>query len=454
MMLTLVAFIFAIAVLVAVHEWGHFSVARACGVKVLRFSVGFGPRLASWTSTTTGTEYVVGVLPIGGYVKMLDEREGPVDDSESALAFNAKPLRSRAAIVAAGPIANLLLAVILYSVVNWIGVDQPQALLSRPSQGTVLAIAGLQGGERVVQAGYEGEELEPVQSFEKFRWWMARGALEHRNVQVEFLKPGARNTQAVVLALSEVDAPDANAQLFARIGILGPYSQAQISTILPDGAAALAQLRTGDVVLRVDQTDIVDAGQLRDMIRVSGRDAEPLPQTWQLDRGGERLTVTVKPAREREGDQYIGRIRAGIGSPLAMTTVQYGLLDGVGEALAHTWETSALTLRVLGQIVVGKASLNNLSGPITIADYAGKSAAMGPTQFLLFLALMSISLGVLNLLPLPILDGGHLMYYLWEALSGKPVTLTWTERLQKVGFVILLMMMSVAVVNDVTRLLR
>ena len=452
MMLTLVAFIFAIAVLVAVHEWGHFSVARACRVKVLRFSVGFGPRLAGWTSTTTGTEYVVGVLPIGGYVKMLDEREGPVDDSESALAFNTKPLRSRAAIVAAGPIANLLLAVILYSVVNWIGVDQPQALLARPSQGTVLAIAGLQGGERVVQAGYEGEELEPVQSFEKFRWWMARGALEHRNVQVEFLKPGARNTQAVVLALSEVDAPDANAQLFARIGILGPYSQAQISTILPDGAAALAQLRTGDVVLRVDQTDIVDAGQLRDMIRVSGRDAEPLPQTWQLDRGGERLTVTVKPAREREGDQYIGRIRAGIGSPLAMTTVQYGLLDGVGEALAHTWETSALTLRVLGQIVVGKASLNNLSGPITIADYAGKSAAMGPTQFLLFLALMSISLGVLNLLPLPILDGGHLMYYLWEALSGKPVTLT--ERLQKVGFVILLMMMSVAVVNDVTRLLR
>ena len=454
MMLTLVAFIIAIAVLVAVHEWGHFSVARACGVKVLRFSVGFGPRLAGWTSTTTGTEYVVGVLPIGGYVKMLDEREGPVDDSESALAFNTKPLRSRAAIVAAGPIANLLLAVILYSVVNWIGVDQPQALLARPSQGTVLAIAGLQGGERVVQAGYEGEELEPVQSFEKFRWWMARGALEHRNVQVEFLKPGARNTQAVVLALSEVDAPDANAQLFARIGILGPYSQAQISTILPDGAAALAQLRTGDVVLRVDQTDIVDAGQLRDMIRVSGRDAEPLPQTWQLDRGGERLTVTVKPAREREGDQYIGRIRAGIGSPLAMTTVQYGLLDGVGEALAHTWETSALTLRVLGQIVVGKASLNNLSGPITIANYAGKSAAMGPTQFLLFLALMSISLGVLNLLPLPILDGGHLMYYLWEALSGKPVTLTWTERLQKVGFVILLMMMSVAVVNDVTRLLR
>jgi regulator of sigma E protease len=207
-------------------------------------------------------------------------------------------------------------------------------------------------------------------------------------------------------------------------------------------------------VLRVDQRDIVDSGQLRELIRASGRIGTPLPQTWLLERGGSRLSLSVTPKRERDGDQFIGRIGAGIGAPPAMTTVQYGLLDGIGEALTKTWETSALTLRVMGQIVIGEASLNNLSGPITIADYAGKSAAMGLTQFLMFLALMSISLGVLNLLPLPILDGGHLMYYLWEALSGKPVTLPWTERLQKVGLVILLMMMSVAIVNDVMRLLR
>jgi regulator of sigma E protease len=204
----------------------------------------------------------------------------------------------------------------------------------------------------------------------------------------------------------------------------------------------------------VDQTEIHDAAQLRALIRQSAATGEAADQLWVVERGGERLSLTVRPAREREGDHFVGRVGAGVGAPPAMTVVRYGLVDGVTQALTHTWETSVLTLRVMGQIVVGKASLSNLSGPITIADYAGKSAAMGLTQFLLFLALMSISLGVLNLLPLPILDGGHLMYYLWEALSGKPVTLPWTERLQKVGLVILLAMMSVAIVNDVTRLLR
>ena len=453
-MLTLAAFVIAIAVLVAVHELGHFSVARACGVKVLRFSVGFGPRVAGWTSAKSGTEYVVGLLPIGGYVRMLDEREAPVAPNELASAFNTQPLRSRAAIVVAGPLANLLLAVVLYCVVNWTGVEQPQALVARPPQGSILAAAGLVGGERVLQAGFEGESLDEVVSFESFRWRLARGAIEHRNVEIAFQTHRAESPKTVLLPLSGVDASNADAQLFETIGALGPFSQARLSAILPGGAAAHAQLQTGDVVLRVDQRDIVDAGQLRELIRASGRIGMPLQQTWLLERAGSRLSVSVTPKRERDGDQFIGRIGAGIGAPPAMTTVQYGLLDGIGEALTKTWETSALTLRVMGQIVIGEASLNNLSGPITIADYAGKSAAMGLTQFLMFLALMSISLGVLNLLPLPILDGGHLMYYLWEALSGKPVTLPWTERLQKVGLVILLMMMSVAIVNDVMRLLR
>jgi regulator of sigma E protease len=452
-MLTLVAFVVAIAVLVMVHEWGHYATARAFGVKVLRFSIGFGPRVVGWRSVKSGTEYVIGLLPVGGYVKMLDEHDAPVAMAESSKAFNNQPLRSKAAIVAAGPISNLLLAVILYSTVNWIGVSQPRAILSQPPVNSILAGAGFQGGEQILWAGFEGEALEEIGSFDGFRWWLAKGAVEHRNVQVEFNTPRGGGNQSVLLKLTELDSQDIDGQLLQKIGISVPFSQARLGKLVPHGAAEQAHLMTDDVVLRVDDINIMDAVQLRDLIRASGRSGIPKLQTWLVVRNGEQTAISIAPKLVQEGDLSIGRIGAVVGAPPAMATIQFGLLDGIGEAIRHTWETSLLTLRVMGQIVIGEASLKNLSGPVTIADYAGKSAAMGFTQFLVFLALMSVSLGVLNLLPLPVLDGGHLMYYLWEALSGKPVAQLWTERLQKVGLVILLMMMSVAIVNDVTRLL-
>lgn len=452
--MTVLAFLIAIVVLVAVHELGHFSVARWCGVKVIRFSVGFGPKLWGWTSRTSETEFVIGTLPFGGYVKMLDEREAPVAAQERARAFNTQPLRSKAAIVLAGPVANLILAVALYSCVNWSGIEMAQAIVGKPPQDSVLATAGFGGGERILRAGFEGDTLEDVASFEDFRWWLARGAIAHRNLQVEFTTPQKQKPLATVLPLSGVDASNADAKLFQKIGVMSPFSQARIGGIVPNGAAAAADLQTGDLVLRVDETPIVDSMQLYELIRASGSGGEPLQQTWLIARNGGPVSVRVKPKLEQEKGKPIGRIGAMVAAPPAMTTVRYGLVDGLGQAIGRTWETSALTLRVMGQILIGEASLSNVSGPITIASYAGKSAAMGFTQFLIFLALMSVSLGVLNLLPLPILDGGHLMYYLWEALSGKPVSQLWTERLQKLGLVVLLMMMSVAVVNDVTRLLR
>jgi regulator of sigma E protease len=476
--MTVLAFLVAIVILVAVHELGHFSVARWCGVKVIRFSVGFGPRLWGWTSPTTGTEFVVGALPLGGYVQMLDEREGPVEPSERAKAFNLQPLRNKVAIVLAGPVANLILAVALYSWVNWTGIEMAQAVVAKPPPGSAIAAAGFTGGERILRAGFEGESLDDVVSFDDFRWWLVRGAIESRNLQVEFVVPQRKSPQAAVLQLKAMDAGSTDAKFLQQIGASAPFMQARIGKLAPGDAAEKAQLQSGDVVLRVDATDIVDAAQLQALIRSSGHSGAPAAQSWIVERNGVRLTLRVEPRLVAEKPPAMGglsaivagwlgstggadrsaptfgRIGAGIAAPPEVAMVHYGALESVVQAVSRTWETSSLTLRVLGQIVVLQASLDNLSGPISIADYAGKSAAMGLTPFLLFLALMSVSLGVLNLLPLPILDGGHLMYYLWEALSGKPVSQPWTERLQKFGLVILLMMMSVAIVNDVTRLLR
>ena len=452
-MLTVAAFLFAIALLVAVHEWGHFAMARACGVKVLQFSIGFGPRLAGWTSRRSGTEYRLSVLPLGGFVRMLDEREVPVDPSELALAFNRKPLRSRAAIVAAGPLANLCLALILYSCVNWMGVTEPAPLVSRPPAQSFADKAGFAGGERILAVGFVGEPLTDVQSFEDFRWWLTRAALGSTNLQVEYLAPDSTVRQSTVLALEGLDASHADASMFRSIGFVSPLSNARIGDVAPGSAAAAAGLRRGDLVLQVDGRRVADSAQLREYIRESGASEAPRVQQWLLQRDGVRMELAITPRQEHDANRTIGRVGAMIGEAPATVKIRHGFVNGVRKAAAKTWEVSALTLRMMGQIVTGASSVKNLSGPITIADYAGQSAAMGLEQFMVFLALISISLGVLNLLPLPVLDGGHLMYYGWEGLTGHAVSEVWLARLQRVGFAILLVMMSIAMFNDLSRLL-
>ena len=399
------------------------------------------------------------MLPLGGYVKMLDEREAPVDPSERHLAFNNKPLRSRAAVVAAGPAANLLLAILLYAVVNWSGLQEPQALLASPVAGSIAERAGLRGGEQVLQAGFDDEALQDVRSFEDLRWRLTQGALNGRDVRLlvsgdPALAAATRDAapasgRSVLLKLSELNAADADAQLFRKIGLLGPLTLPVIGEIMPGSAAEKSGLQSADVVLRVGDSAVVDGQQLREAIRAAaGR-----TQTWQILRAGRSLSLAVTPEVKLEGAQSVGRIGAFVGAPPAMVTVRYGPLDGLWNGALRTWQVSVLTLKMMGKMVIGEASLKNLSGPLTIADYAGKSASLGWTAYLLFLALISVSLGVLNLLPLPVLDGGHLMYYLWEAITGKSVSDAWMDRLQRGGVAILLGMMSVALFNDVSRLL-
>jgi len=452
-MLTILAFIVALGLLIAVHEYGHYRVAVACGVKVLRFSVGFGKTVYRWQPKKQkpgqDTEFVIGAFPLGGYVKMLDEREGPVAPEERHLAFNTQPLKARAAIVAAGPAANLLLAVLLYAAVNWYGLEEPKAVLASPIAGSLAEHAGLRSGDVVKEAGFEGDALEPVRSFEDMRWLLTRGALDQRDVRLTVA--AAARSREVVLPLSGLDAHVVDANLFRKVGILAPWTRPVVGEVVAGGAAQKGGLLPGDLVMKIDQAPVSDGQQVYDLVRRSAAGGKVIEQTWLVSRGGQEVPLRITPALVRDGTATFGRIGAVVQQPPEMLTVRYGFGEGLWKGVVRTWEMSEITLRMIGRMLIGQASLKNLSGPITIAEYAGKSASVGLTQYLLFLAVISVSLGVLNLLPVPVLDGGHLMYYLWEAVTGKGVSDAWMERLQRGGVAVLLVMMSIALFNDVSR---
>ena len=457
---TLLSFLLTLGVLIVVHEWGHYRVAKACGVKVLRFSIGFGRPLLRWQRGET--EWVLCMLPLGGYVRMLDEREGAVNPAEQSRAFNRQSLWARSAIVAAGPVANLLLAVLLYASMHWIGTQEPRALLGSPLAGSVAERAGLRAGDWVRQwAPADSDVWEPVASLTDLRWQITRSALDGIDVRLEVTDAASHARREVQLPLAALEAREADAVLARSIGLGTPFSEPVLGELKAAGPAERAGLLAGDRVLSVDGKPVADAAALRALIRASagsaagaGATSAPIAaQLWQIERQGRRLEVDVTPARVQDKELSIGRIEAIVGGAVQMDTVSYGLVDGLSRAVARTWEMAALSFKMFGRMLIGEASLRNISGPLTIADYAGQSVKLGLAYYLGFLAVVSVSLGVLNLLPLPMLDGGHLLYHLIEGVTGRPLPVIWQERLQRGGMAVVFMMMSLALYNDVARLL-
>jgi regulator of sigma E protease len=451
---TLLAFLVTLGVLIVVHEWGHYRMARACGVKVLRFSVGFGRTLWRHQRSPDDTEFVVAALPLGGYVKMLDEREEPVPAHERDQAFNRKPLRQRAAIVAAGPLANLVLAVLLYATQNWIGIEEPKAVLSTPAAGTLAERAGLRSGDWVRSWSAAEGATQELRSMTDLRWQIMQAALDGERLTLEVSDAASRGMRQVTLDLDRVERREVDSAFLAKVvGLPPPYAPAVMGDPLPGGPAERAGLKPGDLVLRVDGAPISDAHQLRTRIRQLDAGGRAAPMTWTVERHGGVLDIVVTPRVMGEGDNRLGRIDAVVGKLPETVTVRLGPLDGVLRGLSLTWEQSLLTVKMFGRMLTGDASLKNLSGPITIADYAGQSAERGIAYYIGFLALVSIGLGVLNLLPVPLLDGGHLMYYLFEGLTGRPVSELWLRWLQRGGALALLLLMTLALSNDIARLL-
>ncbi|HEX9672849.1 MAG TPA: RIP metalloprotease RseP [Burkholderiales bacterium] len=451
LLITIAAFVVALGCLIVVHEFGHFIIARACGVRVLRFSVGFGRPLWARRLGRDATEWVIAAFPLGGYVKMLDEREGPVATAELPRAFNRQSVWRRVAIVVAGPVANFALAIALYWVLFVYGVPGLKPVVGEPPAGTPAYHAGFAAGEVIVRIGDE-----PVASWQDARWILLQHAVRKSAIEVTVSRAGG-GTAARRLDLSAVSAADLDGDFLRTLGLMRyqPPLKPVIGEVVSGGGAQRAGLKAGDEIVAINNQRIESWDQVVKIVR-----AHPGAQlVFEVRRGGAlQPAIAISPETVVEGGGKFGRIGAAPRidrSALAdmVVDVRYGPLESLGRAVQKTWDTSVFSLRMLGKMIVGDVSLRNLSGPITIADYAGQSAQSGATSYLLFLALISISLGVLNLLPIPLLDGGHLMYYAIEILQGRPVSDRAIEIGQHAGLVLLVALMAFALYNDIHRLL-
>lgn len=438
----------ALGVLVTFHEYGHFWVARRCGVKVLRFSVGFGTPLVRWHDRQ-GTEYVIAAIPLGGYVKMLDEREGNVPPELADQSFNRKTVYQRIAIVSAGPIANFLLAIFFFWVLAMLGSQQVRPVIGAVEAGSLAHKAGLSAGQEIVSV-----DGESTSGWSAVNLQLVRRLGESGTVALKVREPGAPVDTAHELALDNwlkgAEEPDPIKSLGIR-----PWRPALppiLAELDPKGPAQAAGLKTGDKLIALDGRAVDEWQQVVDWVR----ERPDAKISLRVERDGAQLDVPLTLAARGEGKAASGYLGAGVKGidwpPEMLREVSYGPLAAVAEGASRTWTMSVLTLDSLRKMLFGELSVKNLSGPITIAKVAGASAQSGIGDFLNFLAYLSISLGVLNLLPIPVLDGGHLLFYLIEWARGRPLS----ERVQgwgvQIGISLVVGVMLLALVNDLGRL--
>ena len=440
---SLFGFLVAIAILVAVHEFGHFWVARKLGVKVLKFSIGFGKTIFNWRRRGDPTEYSIGLIPLGGYVKMLDEREGEVAEHERAQAFNIQPLPVRTAVVAAGPLFNFLFALVAIWLVFVVGSDDIEPVIGEVVEASVAERAGFRAGDLLT--GVDGKE---VKTWGQHQFYMLHQAMKGNAIEVSVSNPqyGDRTLQ---VDFSGMDQWSISRQpITSQIGIWPPPPPAMVSRVVEDSPAERAGLLPGDEVLAIDGDAV--SSWIDMATRVSRRPGETLRLTV-LRNGQERDVSLTTRVITVEGKDY-GQI--GLYRPdLQNTTLRFGPLEAIWQSMDYNWRMTAISLRSLGRMVTARMSTENLSGPITIARLAGRTAESGYADFMKFLAIISISLGLLNLLPIPVLDGGHLMYYLVEAVTGKQPSENVMVWGQQIGIAMILMLMVLAFYNDIVRLL-
>ena len=447
---TAASFVVALGVLIVVHEFGHYLAARLCNVRVLRFSIGFGGSLATWRFGRDATEWTIAVVPFGGYVKMLDEREAPVEPDQLQRAFNRQSVGRRLFIVAAGPAFNFLFAIAVYAGLYMHGLPEARPVLAAPASGTIAHAAGLRAGDLV-----RSIDGEAVATWQDLRWRILQGALQREALRLEVT--GARGDIGMhVLDLRGYPTDEVESDALERIGLrlYRPPLEPVIGRIVSGAAAERAGLAPGDRVTHAEGSRLATWEQLVQAVRARPGAVLRLG----VERDGAQITIDVIPDSVSENGLRIGRIGAAPRIPPAeseriLVRVSHGPLESLVKAASKTWDISIFSLRMLGKMLLGEVSWKHLSGPVTIADYAGQSAQIGWISYATFLALISISLGVLNLLPIPLLDGGHLMYYAVEIIKGSPVSERAMELGQRVGLTLLLVIMAFAFYNDLNRLL-